>query len=298
MRHGRLRGAPAACAIVLVVVAGCRSSAQRGAGSATAARRIAASAPQTTAAARGAPRARPRRRAAEARVERALARLAAEGRPVYCGGRARPWVAFTFDDGPGVYTQLAVRILRAAHVPATFFIVGQNLARFPSAFRLEERIGALGDHTWTHPDLGLLAAAAVRQQIGSAQRGIERASGRRVQLFRPPYGVRNATVDATARRLGMVEVLWTVDSADSLGANYAQIARNVLAGMHPGSIVLMHENRGQTIRALKFTVLPRLRRSHLRLVTLPRLLSADPPTHAQLARGSRGCGAPARRTGA
>jgi hypothetical protein len=53
----------------------------------------------------------------------------------------------------------------------------------------------------------------------------------------------------------------------------------------------MHENRGQTIRALKFYVLPHLRRSHLRLVTLPQLLSGDPPTRRQLARGLRGCGA-------
>lgn len=274
--------------VVTLVAAGCGTSAHGPARTtATTTRRTVAS-PSRRATVRAARHARAQ--AAEARVARALRRLAAHGKPIYCGGRARPWVAFTFDDGPGVYTQLAVRILRAAHVPATFFIVGENLARFPAAFHAEERIGALGDHTWTHPDLGLLAPAAVRQQIASAKHALERASGRRVWFFRPPYGVRNATVDATARRLGLVEVLWTVDSADSLGANYAQIARNVLAGMHPGSIILMHENRGQTIRALKFTVLPRLRRVHLRLVTLPQLLSGDPPTRAQLVRGLRGCG--------
>jgi len=248
--------------------------------------------PPVTRAARGAgatPRARPPA-SAGTRATAALARLAAGGKPVYCGGNAKPWVAFTFDDGPGVYTKLALHILSAAHAPATFFIVGRNLARFPSAFGAEQRSGALGDHTWTHPDLGLLAPAAVTQQIAATQRAIERASGRRVQLFRPPYGVRDATVDATARRLGLVEVLWTVDSADSLGADYAQIARNVLGGMRAGSIILMHENRGQTIRALKFLILPRLRRMHLRLVTLPQLLSGDPPTSAQLARGGHGCG--------
>jgi peptidoglycan/xylan/chitin deacetylase (PgdA/CDA1 family) len=230
------------------------------------------------------------RRAADARVAGALARLAAHGRPVYCGGRARPWVAFTFDDGPGVYTALAVRILSAAHVPATFFLVGRNLAGFGPARRAEERIGALGDHTWSHPDLAMLDAGTVERQMASTQRAIERASGRQVQLFRPPYGAHDATVDATARRLGLVEVLWTVDSADSRGANYAQIAHNVLIGLRPGAIVLMHENRGQTIRALKFLILPRLRSSHLRFVTLPRLLSEDPPSARQLARGRLGCG--------
>lgn len=282
MRQGTSRGALAACAAA-VAIAGCGAGASGTTGSTT---RPAATTPVTAQRVRQ----RTHPRDAQARVAAALARLAAHGKPVYCGGRARRWVAFTFDDGPGVYTQLAVRILTAAHVPATFFVVGENLARFPSAFKREQRIGALGDHTWTHPDLALLAPAAVARQMGSTQRAIARASGRRVQLFRPPYGARDATVDATARRLGLVEVLWTVDSADSLGADYAQIARNVLAGMHPGAIVLMHENRGQTIRALKFLILPRLRRMRLRLVTLPQLLSGDPPTRAQLAHGGRGCG--------
>jgi len=286
VQRGKLRGALAGCALVLAA-AGC------GAGA-----RSAASAPATTATTTPPARGARRPAAAEARVHAALSRLAAHGKPVYCGGRARRWVAFTFDDGPGPYTKLAVRILSAAHVPATFFLVGRNLAPFRSSLRAEERIGALGDHTWTHPDLATLAPAAVERQIASAKQGIERASGRRVQLFRPPYGARDATVDATARRLGLVEVLWTVDSADSLGADYAQIARNVLAALRPGAIVLMHENRGQTIRALKFYVLPKLHRARVRLVTVPQLLSGDPPTPTQLARGGRGCGASARRTGA
>lgn len=103
-------------------------------------------------------------------------------------------------------------------------------------------------------------------------------------------------VDATARTLGLVQVLWSTDSADSLGANYAGI---VLTGLRPGAIILMHENRGQTIRALKFLIIPRLRGRHLRLVTVPQLLTVDPPSAAQLAQGARGCGAasPSRASG-
>ena len=69
-------------------------------------------------------------------------------------------------------------------------------------------------------------------------------------------------IDLEVKALGLVEVLWTVDSRDSLGADYAQIAHNVIAGLHPGSIILMHENRGQTVRALA-TIFPALKRSHL-----------------------------------
>ncbi len=80
-----------------------------------------------------------------------------------------------------------------------------------------------------------------------------------------------------------------MDSADSLGANYAGIIRNVEAGLHPGSIILMHENRGQTIRALT-TLLPVLAQRHLRSVSLPELLYADPPSARQLRLGPAGCG--------
>jgi peptidoglycan/xylan/chitin deacetylase (PgdA/CDA1 family) len=83
-------------------------------------------------------------------------------------------------------------------------------------------------------------------------------------------------------------VLWNVDSGDSLGAEYAGIEHNVLAGLHPGSIILMHENRGQTIRALP-TIFRALQEDHLRAVTVPELVAQDPPSPAQLRAGGRGC---------
>ncbi len=227
----------------------------------------------------------------------ALARLAATGLPVYCGGRAKPLVALTFDDGPGVYTKLAIKKLRKHHLRATFFLVGKSINSFPTLARLERPVGAVGDHTMTHPFLPSLSQGEMTAQIDAARQLIDTNSGQRAELFRPPYGARTPAIDAEARALGLVEVLWTVDSRDSLGADYAGIARNVIAGLHPGSIILMHENRGQTIRALA-TIIPALARSHLRAVTLPDLLTADPPTPAQLRAGGRGCGAQSGTTGA
>ncbi len=213
---------------------------------------------------------------------------------MFCGG-PRPYAALTFDDGPGPYTPLALRILRAARLPATFFLVGRKLRRFPGLARDEARSYPLGDHTWTHPYLPALAPAAIRDQLSTTRTAVERAAGAPVSLFRPPYGAHTPVVDATARALGLVQVLWSVDSADSLGANYAGIAHNVLTGLRPGAIVLMHENRGQTIRALKFLIIPHLAEHHLRLVTVPELLARDPPSATQLARGAEGCGAPSPR---
>ena len=116
----------------------------------------------------------------------------------------------------------------------------------------------------------------------------EPAAGRPTRLFRPPYGLRNGGIDDTVRRLGMVDVIWSVDSLDSAGADKHGIARAVVDNLRPGAIVLMHENRGQTIQALH-EILPALRRKHLQPVPVSELLRRDPPSREQLDRGRNGC---------
>jgi peptidoglycan/xylan/chitin deacetylase (PgdA/CDA1 family) len=198
-------------------------------------------------------------------------------------------VALTFDDGPGPYTRLVINKLRKRHLRVTFFLVGKQIGFYPGLAAAERPVGAVADHTMTHPVLPGLTPSAIFDEIANAKTLIERAAGQPVEIFRPPYGARTPAVDAAAKALGLVQVIWTIDSRDSEGADYAGIARNVIAGLHPGSIILMHENRGQTVRALA-SILPALKRSHLQPVTLPTLLSADPPSLRQLRAGGRGCG--------
>jgi peptidoglycan/xylan/chitin deacetylase (PgdA/CDA1 family) len=218
-----------------------------------------------------------------------IRRLVALGLPVYCGGPRGNEVAFTFDDGPGVYTYLALKKLRQAHERATFFVVGRSMNNFPGYLPRELKVAAIGDHTYTHPDLAALDPADVTMQLERTAQMIRAQSGQPVYIWRPPYEATNPSVVQIAQRLGLLEILWSVDSQDSLGANYAHIIKFVEAGLRPGAIVEMHENRGQTIRALT-TLLPYLRRRHLRSVSVPQLLASDPPTLAQLRRGWSGCG--------
>ena len=216
-------------------------------------------------------------------------RLLALGLPVYCGGPRGREVAFTFDDGPGVYTHFALKKLAAAHERATFFDVGKSIVSWPGFLPRELKLAALADHTYTHPFLPALPAAEVSSEFARTAQMITAQSGQPVDLWRPPYAATNASIDGIARRLGLLEILWSVDSRDSLGANWSQIIGNVEAGLKPGAIVELHENRGQTIRALT-TLLPYLHSHHLRSVSLPELMASDPPSVAQLRRGWEGCG--------
>jgi peptidoglycan/xylan/chitin deacetylase (PgdA/CDA1 family) len=226
-----------------------------------------------------------------------IRRLVSLGLPVYCGGPRGNDVALTFDDGPGVYTHLALKKLRQAHERATFFDVGKSIVGWPGYLPQEAKLAALGDHSYTHPDLTTLAPVQVSSQLQRTAELIRAESGQEVDMWRPPYEASDASVARIARRLGLLEVLWSVDSRDSLGANWAQIIRSVEAGLRPGAIVELHENRGQTIRALT-GLLPYLHRRHLRTVSVPELLASDPPSPAQLRRGWTGCGErPARAPG-
>jgi peptidoglycan/xylan/chitin deacetylase (PgdA/CDA1 family) len=224
----------------------------------------------------------------EVRGDATIRRLAALALPVYCGGPHGHALAFTFDDGPGVYTHYAVKKLTQAHERATFFVVGKSIEAWPGWLPRELKVATLGDHTFTHSDLLELSPTEVASELQTNKQLIERESGQAVDLFRPPYGAQDAAVNQIAKRLGLLDIMWSMDSRDSLGANWAGIIANVESDLRPGAIILMHENRGQTIRALT-TLLPILHQRHLRSVSLPELFASDPPSPAQVRGGLSAC---------
>lgn len=199
-------------------------------------------------------------------------RLARGGVTVYCGSRSARLVALTFDDGPGPYTRAVTRTLRRARARGTFFLVGERLAWWRGALGAEAALGAIGNHTWTHRSLATLDVRGLNAEVGRTRSAEIARTGRIVSLFRPPYGVRTAAADVYLRRLGVLQVLW--DVADSG------------AGIRPGSIVLLHETRPQTVPLLR-RILRDLKRRHLRAVTVPELLAAKRPRLTRDARGPR-----------
>lgn len=212
-----------------------------------------------------------------------LEALARDRTPLYCGGRRGHYVALTFDDGPSSYTPHVLRLLRRAHARATFFVVGSRAAALPELVRAESLLGAVGNHTWTHPRLVSLARRDLIRQLLLTQAAIVRATGGvRPILFRPPYGVGTPAETAAVHALRLVDVRWSVDSLDSRpGANARSVVRNVLAGLRPGAIVLLHDIHPWTVAALP-RILRAVRRHGLRPVTIPELVALDPPSHAEL----------------
>jgi peptidoglycan/xylan/chitin deacetylase (PgdA/CDA1 family) len=208
--------------------------------------------------------------------------------PVYCGGHKGRYVALTFDDGPGATTQTVIRTLRRFHARATFFVVGRNVGGRAGTIRREQALGEVGNHSWSHPDLSRYSSGGVYEQLSTTQAAIRKAGGGRPTVFRPPYGARNATVDAQARALGLTEILWSIDSYDSRGYSTAAVAHTVLKLVQPGAIILMHDVIPATARALP-RILRIAKARKFTLVTVSELLKRDPPSHAQLTQGFEGC---------
>jgi peptidoglycan-N-acetylglucosamine deacetylase len=192
----------------------------------------------------------------------------------YSHGPRRKEVALSFDDGPFPLTPSFARMLKANHAVATFFMIGDQVtARYRSTLREELRNGdALGDHTYTHPDL--VTAGGVQSQLQRTIGAIRGLSGYTPCVFRPPYGDYNGSVLHTAASLGLATILWEVDPSDYTLPGVSVIEQRVLAQVRPGAIVLSHDGGGpreQTLAAYPY-IIRTLRARGYRFVTVPELL--------------------------
>ena len=220
-----------------------------------------------------------------------LAGCRSHGLLAYRHGPARRDVAIGFDDGPWRDTPAFVRMLERAHAPATFFLIGRQIAPSDRAMLVRELADgdALGDHTFTHPNL--TAARDVRSQLQRTITAIRALTGYTPCVFRPPYGAYDASVVRTAGSLGLATVLWNADPSDWSRPGTRAIVRRVLAQVRPGSIVISHDGggpRAQTLAAYP-AIIASLRRLGYAIVTIPELLGF-PPVYVPCARSCDGIG--------
>ncbi|MGI8801758.1 MAG: polysaccharide deacetylase family protein [Solirubrobacteraceae bacterium] len=203
---------------------------------------------------------------------------------VTVAGAAEREMALTFDDGPGPFTPQVLTTLRRLHTPATFFLVGRSIKDFGAYVTTELADGfALGDHTQDHPPMATLSRQDQVRQLLDQAKGAAAYGAPFPQLFRPPYGSFNATTLSIAKKLKMLTILWTIDTADFRQPGVDVIVRSVIGGARPGAIVLMHDAggaRAQTIAALP-RIVKGLHRRGYTLVTVPRLLADNPPVSSQ-----------------
>lgn len=163
-------------------------------------------------------------------------------------------VYLTYDDGPHpTFTPALLDLLAAYGARATFFALGAEVERYPAiAARIVRDGHAIGNHTWSHPSLTAVAGDVLTRELLDTQSAMQRATGTTPSCLRPPYGDRNATVDARVAELGLRMSLWNVDPQDWRRPGADAIVDHVLARVRPGAVILLHDGRrerGQTVAA-------------------------------------------------
>ncbi len=152
--------------------------------------------------------------------------------------------ALSFDDGPHAEgTPAVLEILARERVHATFFLVGEQVRRNPGLAREIVDAGhEIGLHCDRHRNLLRLAPWQVREDIARALESIEVQAGRSPALYRPPYGILNASALSLARAHGWRTLLWSHWGRDwDARATPASIAARVTDGAGEGAVLLLHD---------------------------------------------------------
>ena len=108
----------------------------------------------------------------------------------------------------------------------------------------------IGTHSNTHPDLSKLSETQIKLELETSCKKIENITGKKVELFRAPYGAYNNKLLDITESLGLSTIQWDVDSLDWRGISSAQICSNIFKKVKSGSIILCHNNSDHIVEAL------------------------------------------------
>lgn len=175
-------------------------------------------------------------------------------------------VALTFDDGPNPeYTPAILDALRDAGIHTTFFLVGEEVERYPDlARRIVEEGHEVGSHTYSHRNMMGLGPPHMEDEIVWAEEAIARACGEPPRLFRPPRGLYDERLIQALRARGYAMALWSISSMDWTEASEASMVHRLSRIVRNGDVILFHDSGGivagsggsriNTVRALPHVI--------------------------------------------
>ena len=166
--------------------------------------------------------------------------------PVVGRGPRERALYLTFDDGPNPSTtERIVQVLQRERVPATFFMVGRHVDRYPELARLVAEGGfGIGNHTYSHTKLALAGPRRTAREVRTAHEAIVLRTGVAPSGFRAPHGYRNPFLRRATAAYGYRVFGWTLGVWDTDRPGAAVIRRRVGAGVRPGAVLLLHDGDG------------------------------------------------------
>jgi polysaccharide deacetylase family sporulation protein PdaB len=193
--------------------------------------------------------------------------------PVYSVAREDKAVAITVDAtwGADITPQL-LDLFDRHSVKVTFFLAGNWITHYPDMVKeIASRGHELGNHSWTHPNMGSLPREKIRDELSRTQNAIANLTGTTPKVFRPPFGDYSNSLITEAEALGLTTIQWSIDSLDWKNPTPREIIDRVMGRMKPGAIVLFHNAAESTPPALA-QIIPALQQQGYSLVRVSELL--------------------------
>lgn len=197
--------------------------------------------------------------------------------PIYCVETDKKRIAISFDAAWGNEdTSNLVKTLKKYDVPATFFLVGAWVDKYPESVKEIAKAGnEIGNHSNTHPYMTDLPKTKMIDEITSCNEKIKAIIGVTPVIFRPPYGDYDNIVVETVEECKMKTIQWSVDSHDWMdNATADSIYNRVVSKVQNGSIILMHNGAKHTPEALP-RILETLKKDGYEFVLISDLIMKD-----------------------
>jgi len=192
-------------------------------------------------------------------------------------------VALTFDDGPFMYTNTLLDILKMNDVRGTFFVNGINRWNIDEPFVSEIVKRAYDDghqiasHTWSHLDLTVLTEDRIMEEMTLLDDSLKRIIGKVPKYMRPPYGNINEMMARVMTLLGYKMVLWNIDSNDwGVQGGVRNITELFDENPVGKSIILQHDTLEHSVESLTQLFIDFLKERQLNIVTVAECLGDNP----------------------
>jgi len=164
------------------------------------------------------------------------------------GNQNKKQVAITFDDGPNAeFTPQILQLLKSYNAKATFFCIGKYLEKHSELVQQIVAEGhTIGNHSYSHAtNFGFFRKKRVVEELSKTDALIEKITGEKNILFRPPYGVTNPSIAKALKETNHTVIGWNVRSYDTVIKNPTQVINRIQKRISPGSIILLHDTHSR-----------------------------------------------------
>ncbi|MBD2863917.1 MULTISPECIES: delta-lactam-biosynthetic de-N-acetylase [Paenibacillus] len=162
----------------------------------------------------------------------------------------------TFDNGyENGHTPKILDVLKEKKVPALFFVTGQFIREQPHLLkRMSEEGHRIGNHSWSHPDLTQISDERLASELKQVKDSVAELTGQQEMPFlRPPRGIFSERTLAVSRKLGYINVFWSIAYVDwdtNKQQGWRHAFDKVTGQLHPGAVILLHSVSSDNAEAM------------------------------------------------